>query len=1062
MKQFLRVIAEGYTKQYKEDISRLTFVMPNIRSGTFLLKYFEGAAPGVNIAPRIISISDFIAETADNVVDSRIDLLFRLYDCYRKIPGGQSDMSFEKFSSWGETILNDFNEVDMQMVDSEILFTNLNAFNSIRTNFFTDEQKKVLTDFFHYNLEFFEGEIDKFWKKFEHISEVEEGDRKKLRKKFYTLWQLLRPLYDRFKRSLHDDGLTTQGGAYREVAEMVEEGLEPFKNEKLIFVGFNALSESERRIFKALKGMKVSIKEKPEQKADFVWDMISYHLSDSDDPAMKHVALNSKYFSPPTWLKDSLERALPVHQPEIEVIAVPSNIMQVKMACDKLEEWKRDKDIKVNDENVAVVLADETLLLPLLHTLPESYPKPNLTMGFPLRQTSVISFASLLRRLHLRARKSGEESLFLFEDVKNLLSHPYSHILFGSKAINDFLCQYEKNKLIMVTGDMTSHLGENANRVFQVFSETDAPSTVVRYIEGIFAEVKNRMSENGGDFLNLGIEGVYISTYVDALVKLNNCLKEYDNGISAPGVFLLADKLIAGETIAFEGKPLMGLQVMGVLETRCLDFERIVLLSANEKVMPKVGRGSTFIPNVIRAGYGMPPANYQEEIFAYYFFRILSKCSHGVLTYDSRHSDNRNPGPSRYILQMKYLGDYFKLKETEARFGMPVKEPYNISVEKTGIISDNLKKYRSDYKPQEKKDQAKNFSPSALSHYFNCPVQFLFSDVLGLYVEPEKEETIDSMDMGTIIHKAIEKLYIPNSSSRGKLLESPIVFTKEKLEALLRQKASDGKSLIREIVTREILKTHFNYIKEEDIAKGKLRGSAAIIIDYIVRFVENIIRKDIESAPFRLWGSEIEETLPYTIPCGPTVNLKIVIDRLDQEGEAGDDKPFRIVDYKTGAVHLNAPDFENLFDNTYTATNIFQLLFYAELFMLLMRRKTISLPGVTDFDEFEKKLKVAIYSVLTLGPDKGVENPVIGEGKDKKTIETLGDLRDFEKENDVKFMEVVDSFLSKILDESLPFASEPNDNRCKYCDYQLRCELYGARQNAEREGKKVAEKENLL
>lgn len=1049
MTPFLKTIAESYAAHYK-DISRLTFVMPNKRSGSFLLKNFIELSETPTLAPRILSITDFIESVTPNIVDSRIDLLFRLYLCYKELTLEKADVSFEKFSSWGETLLSDFNEIDMHLVEPGALFKNIADLNSIRSNFLTEEQKRVAAEYFGYSSYMMEQDAEGFWMQFEKTPVQEDAEEKgagegkeNLRTKFYTLWQLLGPLYHKFKKNLEADRLTTSGGSYRDAAERIEGGYEPFAGEKLVFVGFNALSESERKIFSLLKKMRVNVEGSEEPKADFIWDMVHVTDADEKDPSVKFTAANSRQdrFPMPEWIADTIEKSSEGNVPEIEVVAVPSNVMQVKEASRRLSEIYEKEKAEVQDARIAVILPDETLLLPLLHSLPKEYDNPNLTMGFPLKHTSVISFTNLLRRLHFHAKKSGDHVVFFLEDVKDLLKHPYALSLFKRKDIEDFLEVMEKKRRQVATMNDLASLGENAKSVFVYFPEEENPVNVVKYLLGIMRRVYESMGSEKAAYLNSSLEKAYIANFIDGLIRFENGVIDYDIVMTAPSVFSMISRMLGGEKIAFEGEPLQGLQIMGVLETRCLDFDRIVMLSVNEKVMPRVGRNTTFIPNVLRYDTGMPPANYQEEVFAYYFYRLIGRSKHCLLTYDSRTSDSRTPGPSRYILQMKYLNGNLKYVENEAGFRMPSNETKILKIEKRGEIAERLKRYhikKEKNRPSgEKKDKdQKNFSSSALGDYFSCPLKFLFKDVLEMYEEREPTETIDAIDLGSIIHGTIEKLYISEEEKRNRLLATPIVITPDFLRTLLVREVAPGKSFIAEVAKREILKHHYKLKEEADQQKGELYGSAAILLDFIVKYVKKIILADLKNAPFRLWGTEIKENLPYTLPDGLTVNLKMVIDRLDQEGATDPDAPFRIVDYKTGLVHLEAAGFESLFNGSKKASNIFQLIFYAELLVMLAKRGDIELP-VKDLEEWANKLQLQIYAVLILPKDKGKVIPEIGA----KKIVDLGALRDYEKENEVDFMGTLEETLSEILDCTIPFESTPTDTRCQYCPYRLRCDL---------------------
>lgn len=1055
MNSFLNAVARGYAGRYK-DLSALTFVMPNKRSGSFLIKAFADIHSVPVIAPRVLPVVDFISSVADNIPDSRIDLLFRLYDSYRSLPGADASLSFDKFCSWGDIILSDFIEIDMQSVDAGEIFKNVYDLNAIKSNFLSRSQRKVMADYFGYSADMLDADLSSLWQNFS-----KEGDKRGSRK-FFALWQLLYPLYEMFKARLNEAGLTTSGGVYREAADKIEAGFQPFEGDKIIFVGFNALSGSELRIFSALKSMKLS---SGESKADFIWDLAPAVFMAEDSPALKYVTINSNKdnFPPPDWILPLLRSSFPTSRPSIKVISVPSNVMQAKVAGLELrdmlhyqtvegEEDSRQKSFAAALKNarIAIVLPDENLLLPLLHSLPDSIRNPNLTMGFPLKHTPVIGFASLLRRLHRGAfTEDNMETLYHFEDVKDFLAHPYTRLLFPRKAVEEFVSRYEARRRVVVPQSVLSELGPEAAMVFRNFSDNTDPLVVLDYILEILASVRNALeSPAPGSYLRSFVEKNYIGTYTDSLIKLRHCIEEFPIVLSPADVFSLSDRMISGESVVFDGKPLEGLQVMGVLETRCLDFDKIIMLSVNEKVMPRVGRNSTFIPNIIRLAFGMPPANYQEELFAYYFFRVLGRCSSSVLTYDSRSSENRTPGPSRYLLQMKYLVEGLSLQEVEARFELPRGLEGDIVVEKNDDIAPYLDRYL------ESGD--KRISASALSHYFNCPVQFLYGDVLGLGENREKMETIDAVDFGKIVHKVMERLYFP-AHMREKILKHPILIDSSFLDSLLSEVSVSGQETRVEREARKaILEIHFGVTDE----RKKLHGSASIIFDYIVKYIKNILNADRLLTPFRLWGSEISITLPYELTSKAdgdsarprTVNLKMVIDRLDQEGAEGVDSPFRIVDYKTGNVHLEADGLDQIFDGTYKSKNIFQLLFYAELLLMEVKKGNVKL-GITSVENFEQNLKTVIYCIPSLPDPDGFVVPAIGKIPGKKEgvlkpreIATIGELRQLEAGEGRRIMEYVEGIIDEIFDKNVPFKSVPTEERCAYCDFRLRCESKRASQ----------------
>lgn len=1051
MKGFLESVAEGYHSRYSTDLSRLVFVMPNKRSGSFLLRDLSRLCTSPLVGPRVITISDLVAEISALVPASRLAALFLLFDCYRKMKGDDA-ADFEEFMSWGEAVMSDFNEIDMQMVDADEIFKNLKDFKDIRTDYLTEEQRRVIERYFRYRVSENDDRADSFWVKYAE-SEEDEGEEAstEVKRKYRSLWQMLNPLYKKFKKELADKGLMSSGGAYRTAAEKLEEGFDPFPGDKLVFVGFNALTESERRIFKSLKKREVELNGDTEPKADFVWDPVSRLLAGEDDPAVRFVALNmeSDMFPSPQWLDEFLEESRPDKAPDFEVVSVPSNVLQVKLISNRLKSLRE----KISEENiqnarVAVVLPDENLLLPLLYSLPEGYKNPNLTMGFPLKHTPPVSFVALLRRLQARMRKRKDGTCeFYYGDVKDVLAHPYSHLIFGQGKIADFLKEQNQAKRINVPmDDVVEGLGEPADKIFRAVSD-DQPRAVLVYISDILLHIRSRLLEKNTTYLRSKVETAFINTYLNALQILDSGISEYDTKMKALTVMRLAERIVAGESVPFEGEPLQGLQVMGLLETRALDFDYVLMPSMNDKVMPRRGGGNTFIPSLLRIAYGLPPANYQEDLFAYYFFRLAGRCKKMVLTYDARSNDNRNGGISRFIFQLLHLTDPEKVKieRVEARFDPDEGREAIQSREEKKVpeIMERVNRYF------DKSADQKNISASALKNFGQCPLRFLYQNVMEIPVEEEEMETISAADNGTIIHEIMENLYLKHV---GKPEESHIVLnppkriTPDDLKQLLVKKTPDGESVIVAETKRAINHVHFKI--NENPEAYPVTGSAAELVDQIVSLVEGIIRFDMEAGGLVLHGCEIKETIAYPVTgYDRPINFKMVIDRLDEV-----DGFLRIVDYKTGSTHLVAQDLMEVFEASSSSYQILQLALYARLLERMAMedvknekgtRKRVEISGFEP-SEIAEKLKMHVYHIPSINKKtkqdrkNGIVSPKIGDIK----IETLSQLKEIETDEDEprNFDAMLDAMLDEILNPEIPFVSRPSERTCRYCDYKLRCE----------------------
>lgn len=1024
MKPFLYSVAQAYASHY-DDLSGVCFIFPNKRSGSFFTKYLASVSRDIIIAPVVTTISDFVADLSGREVDSHLDLVFRLYECYRGL--APSDVSgylrrendksdFEKFRSWGETVLSDFDEIDMQLVEVDELLKNVSDYKSISSTFLTEEQKRVMQQYFGYTGSF--DSPDNFWRNFDTLAEKEGLS--EIKSKFLYLWQVMKPLYYALNESLAKDGLSTRGGSYRlayqSLNTLVRGGAaNPSDHDflkrydKVVFIGFNALSRAEHRIMMLLKRMKCRFNAGSEPYADFYWDATDPLLDDPENPASRFVLANRSFFPSPEWALPYISQSDTHALPEvINVDASPSNAAQVKIIGERLQmllEGIGDREkiaAYLRKAKVAIVLPDENLLQPLLYSLPEDVENPNLTMGYPLKQTVVVSFIALLRRLHARQRKGSDGTPgFYYDDLRLFLAHPFSQALFGSSKIGKFNTTLANMHVFSVTKEQIKRLGETAVTMLTPLSPSISPVATVDYLLNVLGIADSAMKGNTGFMLKGKLERQHIATYADALRQLGDALKRYDVDMHYTTVFSLAERLIGALSVSFEGEPLEGLQVMGMLETRALDFDYLFIPSMNDKIMPRRARMRTFIPNVIRRAYGMPPANYQESIFAYYFFRLLSRAKGVWLTYDSRTGDGGGGGISRYLLQLKHLSAPQKITFTDFSFIPSSCPPKDDVVEKSGRIADKIGEFLN---PETKT----NMSASAFNLYTSCPMRFFYERVLGLRTDMEPTESIDAATMGNIVHAAMMHIYLPENKHR-KFLTSPEEITSDYIHTRL----ADTKGL-RRLVHRIINKEHFHL--PDDQLDSALKGSARYTLDGLVEMVKNVLKYDASIAPFRLYGCEVSGREEFPMSDGRKINMKYSIDRIDRLGTSPE-APFRIVDYKTGKEHLVAKDIDEIFAGSASSKHIAQLYVYAALFEHMASEK---IPEISDI--LGKGIVLEIYPVAKIFDKKVDRYPKIA--KEKQILHTA--YKD-------EFNERFDKCLMELFDVSIPFVRTSDISHCTYC-----------------------------
>ncbi|MDE6340897.1 MAG: PD-(D/E)XK nuclease family protein, partial [Muribaculaceae bacterium] len=925
---FLKSLARAYTANYT-DLSDFMFVFPNRRACTFFQKELaQSRCEGVMVLPKVTTMSDMVEEVCGLVPAGRIEQLFILYKVYCGLLSkeGETEMpSFDRFRRWGETALSDFNEVDMQDVDADAIFKNIKDVREISSNFLTEEQLKVMEEYFGYDAAPAR-KAENFWKTFN------DNENSLLHSKFRLIWQVMGPLYHAFHRALSERGLINTGGAYRMSADILEKDIPAtLPYHKIVMAGFNALTASERRIFDALSSYTTD-EDDDEPFADFFWDIPGPVINDETSTAGRYVLLNSRRWPMPEWaapiMKESDEAEMP---PAIRVISVPSNSMQAKVVSEEVEKMAgRLPASDFSEAKVAVVLPDEGLLIPMLYTLPEGVKDVNLTMGYPVKLTAVSTYVSLLRRLQGSRRKYKGKTGYYYKDLEGVLSHPFSQVLFGNgvERVKEWI---KTRHRAVVDVDELDDVCPLMKELFRPFADDEGAAPAMEWLDKILERIRNGLEVGGVNMVKSNVDKATIDVYRLALTRMSDISGEYGIDMEWRTFLALTERLIAGETVTFEGQPLVGLQVMGLLETRALDFERIIIPSLNERIMPARRRSRTFISDSLRQAYGLPPVNYAESLFAYYFFRMIARAKEVVLLYDSRSSDGMRSGDvSRYVLQLKYLYAARTLKMESRNFVIAKSDlkPTEINKENDEDIMTALALFRD---PGE---DGRNLSATALTCYASCQMQFYFRHILRIRDDEESSEYIDSMTQGNIVHYVMEHIYLPEGK-RKKYLTHPVIIDAEYINEAIQDVAGIDR-LIREGVNL----LHFHL--PETAKDEPLQGSSEYVAKVLRKQIINVLEFDLKQAPFRLYGVEIEGNVAVRMRDGGNVNMRFAIDRLDSSdlsSSGSSAPPLRIVDYKTGTIHADAVSMAGVFQGEYTGKNLLQLWLYANIFDALPEKE---------------------------------------------------------------------------------------------------------------------------
>ncbi|MCH5225508.1 MAG: PD-(D/E)XK nuclease family protein [Muribaculaceae bacterium] len=913
MEPILKTLAREYSRRYP-SLSAVCFLFPNKRCGIFFKKYLAEFGVTSDSLPHILTISEFMQQVADFREAGKILQLFTLYKAYLDISENiQLDSlnppsDFEDFRGWGETILADFNTVDMALADPSQIFKNLKDFREISSNFLSDEQKEVMREYFGVEDS---SDSSGFWKLFDDPDNLSP-----LKKNFVNLWQILAPLHDKFLESLSRHNVLSSGAIYRRAANRIlERGRDALPYLKVVAAGFNALTEAERVIFKTLRDEEGY----PgfDEFIDFVWDATGPILNGDNFTASRFVDYNRKHFPSPSWLLPSLEAHAVTRWPEIEIISSPSNTAQTKIAAEILQKYSQPPLRQLAlDAEVALVVPDESLLSNMLYSIPDSLDVVNLTMGLSMKQTSIAAFVYLLRRLYSTLRQSKEQSYFYVKDLRMLFSHPYSYKIFAPSAIESLMERVDRfHKVSISFTELSEDFKEDSSLL--LFPPKEGKGIeIFAFMREIFSRLSEALKNEGETALEDAAELDVYSQYLDDLQK---SLEAFEIRMPPLAILSLADRIIAAEKIGFEGEPLSGLQVMGTLETRALDFRHVIILSMNEGMMPRKASLSTFIPEALRKAYGLPPARYAEEIFGYYFFRLLSRAEKVSLIYDGRAITGLRSGQSRYLLQIKEYAPKDHLTISSWRYPLQNTPLSQVEVAKSPEIRNLLLPFMAD------DDSRKNLSSSSLNTYRECQVKFFLQNVLNINSDPPRGEYMDAITVGNILHEVMMELYIPDTKLQHRLLSTPITITPQTLQNIL-----DNPDKIQTLTRDKIAKLYYGLTSTEDLNLPSESGVTDLLASQIEQLVKDIISYDISLAPFRLYGCEISRNIRVTLSSGRVVNFRFAIDRLDEITIDGQPR-LRIIDYKTGSRKRYATSLQDVFAGGFGSEQIFQLFIYAWL-----------------------------------------------------------------------------------------------------------------------------------
>lgn len=928
MEPFLKQVAEHYFP--REDFSGLTFIFPNRRSSAFFRRHVCGCAASASKAvlmPECLTINDFFASLVPLRTCGRITQIVRLYGCYKALHPEAEPL--DDFVCWGDVLLGDFNDVDKYLVNPRQLFTNVSDLKSIEDDFryLTPSQREAIHSFLsHFRAEPSSPEKDR-------SVEGHPGKDRSIKLNFLKIWNILLPLYNSFNKSLRSDGLAYEGMVYRAVvsppepeagmsAEMSagmpqgmeqglpEEVLAALGDRKFVFVGLNALNECEKKLLRHLRNA---------GRAEFCWDWSGEWIKNPKNRASFFMSVNVREF-PQAFTPDA-ETGLP--ETEFNLVSVPSSIGQTKqlpyilkrlglsggvpdtvseiagasseitgassetalaspaagLATTAAKASASDTGAGLATE-CAIVLPDEGLLLPVLNSIPDDVRDINVTMGYPMKGSDLCVLMSALSAAQMNTLGRGGKTYFYHRHVRSVLSNNIFRKIASERDRAVCSAVLNGRRSYIDSSDFASSpllsLCFTPLQVNPAEASSGAVCAFAEYHKSVLSRVGALLAECGHSELDTG----FAKDFYKAVCLLGDMKLEIK-----PATYLrLLDQLLAPVSVPFNGEPLKGLQVMGPLEMRALDFRNLIILSCNEGTFPRRSFSSSFIPPELRKGFGLPTYEYQDSVWAYYFYRMIQRAENVWMLFDSRAEEMKTGEESRYVKQLDYL------------FGAKIHRYVTSPVQEDEYSEPEISKTPADLE----KLRGFTFSATAFQDYLACPAKFYYARVLELGDLAESADNLDGGTLGTVFHAVMQWIYAKPGTGKEPVGRVDEAFIRRRL-------SKEFAPELRSRISKEIC---------EAVKTVEVRGKDIVLCRVIEQYVRGTLEHDLSLMKSR--GTDhftvlaLEKNLPFEFegdgigggsPDGQTrsrrkYSFKGFIDRLD----SFDDGTVRVVDYKTGKV----------------------------------------------------------------------------------------------------------------------------------------------------------------
>jgi len=996
MKSFLEYVAEDLVRKNGTDLSRVAVIFPNKRAALFMNEHLARQADHPVWSPAYITISDLFRRHACRQVADPIKLVCDLHRVFVEVTG--IDETLDHFYGWGQLLLADFDDLDKNMADADKVFANLRDLRELDdVSYLTDEQKQIIARFF---------------------SNFSDDHDSLLKQRFLQLWSRMGDIYHAFNRCLTEQGLAYEGALYREVAEQQDAS---FEYDTYAFVGFNLIQPVEQRLFALLKS---------QGKAHFYWDFDHYYM-DGTSEAGHYIAQYLADF--PNELDSSAKDIYGrFSQPkDIRIISAPTENIQARY----ISTWLRENGRIAAGRRTALVLCNEGLLQTAIHCLPDEVEKVNITTGYPLVQTPAASLVTMLLNLQTTGYAISRNR-FRLRQVCAVLRHPYA--VFLSEEVPTLLKELTEQRIYYPSQEQLGR-DENLRLLFTPQSDNLQLLTwlceimqrvATSQLSPLTSHLPPLTSHSSTDPL---LQESVFRTYT-LLNRLRQLVEDGDLRVDIITLQRLIGQLILSTSVPFHGEPAEGLQVMGVLETRNLDFDHVLLLSCNEGNMPRGINDTSFIPYNIRKAYGLTTIDHKVSIYSYYFHRLLQRAQDVTIVYNNATQDGQTGEMSRFMLQLMVESGHaiqFHTLQASQSISPFRPQPVEKSPEVMEILRKRFAAHPSTLNSQPSarplvacKARTLNSQPSplltptAINRYMRCPLQFYYNYVCGLR-EPEdtEDDTIDNRIFGNIFHEAAQTVY-------ERLMQKSHQIMPRDIDDVLKQKV-DIERAVDEAMQKELSIPSPSGSDNEQLKQAGLKdlnGLQLINREVIIHYVRQLLEVDRKLAPFTIIGLEKDVITTLKTPFIETT-IGGRIDRLDCVTTPDGGEVIRVIDYKTGSHRpVPLPDVGSIFQDEYLSKHSD---YYLQTFLYgcIVRSSRQHNPE-------QQPVSPALLFIQHAGVDDF--DPVLSFGKER-----INDVADFRE----VFGQLLVEKVSEIFDPKQPFSPTTDRQRCTYCPYKGLCSL---------------------